>query len=212
MPIRWIVPDTSPLPLGAYRGFVFNLEGRRLFPRLVQAMIWGNSRRYADLLGPGHAVMQAAGWREADGMPVCVSAMHGGRIAGVAWARRIILGNDELGCNLSFAVHPELEGRGVARLATAFAFELLYRERPRPVVANVQTREANHRAIALARSLGFHAPRLARVPAPLSGEAEGPPFITLRADAAALHCITEDLLMKRLGWNAAHAIREGMRA
>jgi hypothetical protein len=155
MHISWNANDPAPVPAGYFAEFQIFLEGRRLFPRRAQELVWADTRRFADVIGPGHEAANKAGWHSAARAPFCLTAVLHDQIVAAAWARHILAGDGTQGCNLAYALLAQVEGRGVAKLLSAMAVQALFNEVPDLDFVNVQTRARNARSSALAQSFGM---------------------------------------------------------
>lgn len=121
--------------------------------------------RYGDLAGPdiGH-VMRQLGWRYT-GIPLCVMAMDAGEVVAMGWAARTDHGGKGGGVNLSYAVAPQAEGRGLASLCTSLALQELAggTEVPDVAIVHAQFDCANLRSGAAAVRLGLRSDPALRV-------------------------------------------------
>ncbi|WP_194726258.1 GNAT family N-acetyltransferase [Noviherbaspirillum malthae] len=159
MRISWNANDLAPVPVGYFAEFQIFLEGRRLFPRRAQELVWADTRRFADVIGPGHDAVNKAGWHCAASAPICFTAVLHDQVVAAAWARHIIAGDSTHGCNIAYALLDQVEGRGVAKLLSSMAVQALCNELPGLNFVNVQTRVLNTRSAALAQSFGMqHVP------------------------------------------------------
>lgn len=132
----------------------------------TSSLLASNSTRYADICGPEiGSVMAHVGWSALDS-PWCVVAIQPGTGEAVAagWAGPIAIEDGRRGINMTYAVHSDWEGLGLARLASSLAFLQLEKNLSLKGhdaaladlnVVNVQTRAANARSTALARSWGM---------------------------------------------------------
>lgn len=155
MRISWNANDPAPVLVGHFDEFQIFLEGRRLFPRRTQELVWANTKRFADVIGPGHDAVNKAGWHCAASAPFCFTAALHGQVVAAAWARHILAGDGRQGCNLAYALLDEIEGRGVAKILSAMAVQALFNEVPGLDFVNVQTNVLNARSSALAQSFGM---------------------------------------------------------
>ncbi|WP_194727347.1 GNAT family N-acetyltransferase [Noviherbaspirillum malthae] len=155
MRISWNVNDPAPVLVGDFAEFQIFLEGRRLFPRRAQELVWADTKRFADVIGPGHDAVNKTGWHCAASSPFCFTATLHGQVVAAAWARHILASDGRQGCNLAYALLGQVEGRGVAKLLSAMAVQALFDEVPILDFVNVQTRVLNTRSSALAHSFGM---------------------------------------------------------
>ncbi|WP_151638925.1 hypothetical protein [Noviherbaspirillum aerium] len=155
MRISWNASDPAPVPVGQFDEFPLFLEARRLFSRRTQELVWANTRRFADVIGPGHDAVNKAGWHTTSTSPFCFTASLHGQVVAAAWAMHIRAVEASEGCNLAYALLDHVEGRGLAKLLTAMAFDALFLENPQIEFVNVQSRDSNERASGLARSFGM---------------------------------------------------------
>lgn len=134
---------------------LFN-EGRGFLLPRVKAMFRDDPLRYTDLCGEGsRRVLPLLDWGHC-GMPYCVTAAQGNVVVGVAWAGRIRRWEDSaFGCNVSFAVRPGFQGRGLATLLAAIAYGQCCNAHPSMEFANLQTRANNLAARGIAEKLGM---------------------------------------------------------
>jgi GNAT superfamily N-acetyltransferase len=120
--------------------------------------------RYEDLVSNTIVqVLPQLGWSFA-GVPVCATLRDdGGKVCATGWAARTSFGS-EGGVNLSYAVAPRWEGRGLGRYAVARALlcldQLTARLHP-AVEVHAQSLSTNSAAHAVALAIGLNAdPRL----------------------------------------------------
>jgi RimJ/RimL family protein N-acetyltransferase len=155
MRICWKGSDPAPVFVGRYQEFSIFFEGRRLFSRRTQELIWANLRRFADVIGPGHNAITSEGWRNTSTSPVCFTAMLDDELVAAAWATHIRTQDGSHGFNLAYAVSEQVQGRGLAKLLAANAFQTLFHERGQLSFVQIQSRCTNIRSVALAHSLGM---------------------------------------------------------
>jgi RimJ/RimL family protein N-acetyltransferase len=141
--------------VGHFEEFQIFLEGRRLFPQRTQEFVWANTERFADVIGPGHEVVNKAGWHYTANAPFCFTAALHGQVIAAAWSRHILATDGRQGCNLAYALLNQVEGKGVAKLLSSMAVQALFNETPNLDFVNVQTRVLNTRSSALALSFGM---------------------------------------------------------
>jgi len=177
------VEAETPFFCARYQDFDLWFEGTGWDLQRTTAMMAGlENSRYADICGDDIGAMDGVGW-EFIAEPVCFTATHGeAGVVASAWAGPIRTEDDEVGCNLTYAVDEGYQGRSLARLLSCLAFlacDQLYR---RMTFANIESRADNHASIALARSLGFaHYPD-EDFTMPVAGSTEEVVFHCLRAD------------------------------
>ncbi|WP_194726646.1 hypothetical protein [Noviherbaspirillum malthae] len=155
MRISWNANDPAPVLIGYFAEFQIFLEGRRLFPQRAQELVWANTKRFADVIGPGHNAVNKTGWHCAASAPFCFTAALHGQVVAAAWSRHILTGDGTQGCNLAYALLNQVEGRGIAKLLSAMAVQALFMEAPGLDFVNVQTRVLNTRSSVLAKSFGM---------------------------------------------------------
>ncbi len=161
-------PPPPPEDIGQFSGLtVFNEGTGYVLPR-VQRLLSADRARYADVCGEDvHRILYLLDW-QATNAPVCVTAVEGNDVVAAAWAGRILTREDGTpGVNLSFAVDPDFEGRGLATVLTALAFAKCVGRHANLAFANIQTAAANGGAHALAERLAMdRAPEFDRIVPP----------------------------------------------
>lgn len=197
MRISWNANDPAPVPVGYFAEFQICLEGRRLVPGRAQELIWADTRRFADVIGPGHDAVNKAGWDSAASAPFCFTAASHEQVVAAAWARHILAGDGTQGCNLAYAVLNQVEDRGVAKLLSAMAVQALVNEVPNLEFVNVQTRVINARSSALAQSYGMQLVSEQEFTALQSGSDVMTRYCTYRIGMAAFISIARQVIARR---------------
>jgi hypothetical protein len=198
MRISWNANDPAPMLVGQYKELQIFLEGRRLFPRRTQELVWADTKRFADVIGPGHDAVNKAGWHCAASAPFCFTAASRDQVVAAAWARHILAGEGGQGCNLAYALLDHVEGRGVAKLLSALAVQALFNEVPGLDFVNVQTRVLNARSSALAQSFGMQLVREQEFAVLRPGSDAMTPFCTYRLGMAAFISSARQVIAERL--------------
>lgn len=151
-------------------------------PRTNAMMAGLESTRYADICGEDIAAMDGVGW-EFIAEPACFTATHGGsQVVASAWAAPMRTEENEVGCNLTYAVDERYEGRSLAKLLTCLAFLACDQQHRDMTFANIECRADNRASIALARSLGFDHDPEGDFTMPVAGAEDEVAFYCLRAD------------------------------
>lgn len=114
--------------------------------------------RYADIFGPDlKYIMPAMKWKFKPnpnnvGILIFDDEMN---IAAATATLNLISHNTDVGCNLSYAVKKDYEGRGLAKIASAICIHTFYELNKCPeLFVNIQYRSTNERSAALANKLG----------------------------------------------------------
>ncbi len=155
-------------------------------PRTNAMMAGQENARYADICGDDIAVMDGLGWAFL-AEPVCFTATTGdGRVVASAWVAPMQTEEKEVGCNLSYAVDAQYQGRSLAKLLSCLAFLACEQEHGGMTFANIESRSDNHASLALAESLAFQHYPEGDFTMPMAGRPEEVPFLCLRADMDAL--------------------------
>ncbi|MFC7519097.1 hypothetical protein ACFQUU_29270 [Herbaspirillum sp. GCM10030257] len=141
--------------IGHFDEFSIFLEGRRLFSRRTQELVWTNTKRFADVIGPGHNAMNKAGWHPTPTAPSCFTAVLRSELVAAAGATHTNDDHGNSGCNLAYGLLDHVEGRGLAKLLAALAVRTLTDQVPAIGFVNVQSRASNERSAILARSFGM---------------------------------------------------------
>lgn len=183
MRICWNDSDPAPELIGHYNEIAIFFEGRRLFSQRTQELVWTNTRRFADVIGPGHDAINRAGWRNTSMAPFCFTGGTNHHLVAAAWATQIRTDDGTPGCNLAYAVLEQAEGIGLAKLLTALAFEALYQETRAISFVNIQARTSNHKSAALARSFGMRKVPQATFQAVKAGSSTAMEYYTYRLSA-----------------------------
>jgi len=205
MRIRWNANDPPPAPVGHFKEFQIFLEGRRLFSRRTRALVWSDTRRFADVIGPGYDGMSKAGWYDTRTAPFCFTAAVNGQVVAAAWACHICSRHGKQGINLAYALIEHVEGRGLARLLSAMAVRELYLDLPEVDFVNVQSRMANARSSALARSFGMQLMSDQGFSALRPGSDEATSYCTYRLGAPAFLSAARQVIAQGL-WPADNAV------
>lgn len=159
---QWYAPQPTPRWTDPRTQTELRCAGNSFFPPEARQLVIG-SERYADIAGDGMgAVLGHVGWSYV-GPAVCfVAALPGSStVAGAAWAAEI--SQDDRagrGLNMAYAVSEEFQGHGLAKLLACLALInrmdlLVGRFGANSLTVNVQCREGNSSARALAQSLGL---------------------------------------------------------
>ncbi len=146
----------TPVLCASYNGFDIYFEGYGWeLPRTDQMMDGLEESRYADICGEDIDAISDEGWQFID-EPVCFTAANkSGRVVAIAWAAPMRTEDKSIGCNLTYAVDAQYEGRGLAKLLTALAFLAADPLHPKMQFTNVESRTDNLGSIALVESFGF---------------------------------------------------------
>jgi hypothetical protein len=191
----------TPFFCARYQDFDLWFEGMGWdLPRTNAMMAGLENSRYADICGDDIGAMDGVGW-EFIADPVCFTATHGDAgVVASAWAGPMRTEDDEIGCNLSYAVDEAWQGRSLAMLLSCLAFLACEQQYRRMTFANIETRADNHASLAIARSLGFlHLPE-EDFTMPVAGSTGEAVFHCLRADMTHLrHCAYLVMREKKLG-------------
>lgn len=186
----------KPIHLADFGSVGIYAEGRGIAPPRVRPFLFSDPDRHTDLCGRavGH-VLHQLDWRGTSGI-YCVTAVDGDRVVGTAWAQPIQRKNDGVdGCNLSYALASTHEGRGIATVLTALACAVCLDNHPAIAFVNVQTRDTNADAQAIAKRLA-----LARAP-DFDRTADAPyddcRYITYRAPASAVAARCAQIIMEQ---------------
>ena len=155
-------------------------------PRTNAMMAGQENTRYADICGDDIALMDGLGWAFlAD--PVCFTATAGnGQVIASAWAAPMQTEDKEVGCNLTYAVDAQYQGRSLAKLLSYLAFLACEQEHADMTFANIESRSENRASIALAESMAFQPYPEGDFTMPVAGQPNEVPFLCLRADMEAL--------------------------
>ncbi|WP_164931891.1 GNAT family N-acetyltransferase [Janthinobacterium sp. 17J80-10] len=146
----------APVLCARHEGFDICLEGYDWELSRPDKMMEGlEDSRYADICGTDILAMAGVGWQFiAD--PVCFTAANQEKeVIASAWAAPMRTEDKHTGCNLTYAVDAKYEGRGLAKLLTAFAFLAADQMHPGMEFGNIECRTDNEGSIALATALGF---------------------------------------------------------
>jgi RimJ/RimL family protein N-acetyltransferase len=191
-------PDTkTPFFCAQYQQFELWYEGVGWDLKRTDAMMQGRENtRYADICGDDVGAMAGEGW-EFIADPVCFTATHGNdRVIASAWAAPMRTEEDEVGCNLTYAVDERYEGRSLARLLACLAFLACDQMHAGMDFANIESRVDNTASLALARSLGFTLFAEGDFTMPVAGAAAEVAFRCLRVDRSILRFHAERTLEK----------------
>ncbi|MDB5756787.1 MAG: family N-acetyltransferase [Burkholderia sp.] len=181
-------PDPkTPFFCARYKEFDLWFEGIGWeLPRTNAMMAGLENTRYADICGDDIGAMDGVGW-EFLADPVCFTATTGdGRVVASAWAAPMQTEEKEVGCNLTYAVDAQYQGRSLAKLLSCLAFLACEQSHGGMTFANIECRSENHASIALAGSLAFQPYAEGDFTMPVAGRPDEVPFICLRADMDAL--------------------------
>lgn len=190
-------PDT-PFFCARYQNFELWFEGYGWdLPRTNAMMLGRENTRYADICGDDIGAMAGEGW-EFLAEPVCFTATHGNdRVIASAWAAPMRTEEDEVGCNLSFAVDEHYEGRSLARVLSCLAFLASLQVHQGMAFANIESRADNLPSLALARSLSFKPYPEGDFTMPVAGATAEVAFRCLRADRSILLSHAEQTLQEK---------------
>jgi len=146
----------APVLCARYDRFDIYFEGYGWdLPRTSKMMENLEESRYADICGTDIAGMADVGW-QFTAEPVCFTAENNrGNVVAIAWAAPMRTEDKRTGCNLTYAVDAQYEGRGLATLLTAIAFLAADQLHPQMRFANIECRTDNKGSIAVAKSLGL---------------------------------------------------------
>lgn len=176
------IPRRPPELIGHYAGLaIFNEGAGFVLPR-VRQLLQRDATRFADVCGTDvHLVLNLLDWR-ATSAPECVTAADGDIVVAAAWAGGVITREgSRTGANLSFAVAPQYEGRGLATVLTALAYAKCLSIYPTLSFANIQTEASNAGAHSLAGRLDMdRAPEYDRIVPPPKTKV----YFTFRAPAS----------------------------
>ncbi|KRB81051.1 GNAT family N-acetyltransferase [Noviherbaspirillum sp. Root189] len=212
MRIRWNASDPAPELIGHFDEFAIFLEGRRLFSRRTQALVWANIKRFADVIGPGHDAVNKAGWHYTPTAPFCFTASSHGQLVAAAWATHIRAESGKHGCNLAYALLSDVEGRGLAKLLAALAFHALFNEIPKIGFVNIQSQASNERSTILARSFGMQLVPEEGFDAVQPGSDAVTSYCTYRIGAQAFASTVKLVLAQRLRSHGNdHGVKESAR-
>jgi hypothetical protein len=198
MRIRWNDSDPAPVLIGYFDGFSIFFEGRRLFSRRTQELVWANTKRFADVIGPGHDVVSRAGWHYKATSPYCFTAVFNDQVVAAAWATHICTATGKEGCNLAYALLNHIEGRGVAKLLAALSFQAFFRDTPEVGFVNVQSRRSNIRSLSLAKSFGMQVVLEEGFDAVRPGSEPVTSYCTYRSEAQLFASTAEQVIAQRL--------------
>lgn len=171
----------TPVLCTCYNGFDIYFEGYGWeLPRTDQMMDGLEESRYADICGEDIGAVADEGWQFM-AEPVCFTAANkSGKVVAIAWAAPMRTEEKSIGCNLTYAVDVEYEGRGLAKLLTALAFLAADPMYPKMQFANVESRIDNQGSIALVTSFGFNRYPDGDFTMPISGGAKEAAFYGFR--------------------------------
>ena len=166
-------------------------------PRTNAMMAGQENTRYADICGDDIAAMDGLGWAFlAD--PVCFTATTGdGRVVASAWAAPMQTEDKEVGCNLTYAVDAQYQGRSLAKLLSCLAFLACEQEHSGMTFVNIESRSENLASVALAKSLAFQPYPEGDFTMPVAGRPDEVSFLCLRADVDALRRRAFEALRKK---------------
>lgn len=177
----------TPFFCSRYQDFELWFEGTGWDLPRTDAMMDGlENTRYADICGEDIGAMVGVGW-EFIAEPLCFTATDdSARVIAIAWAAPMRTEEDEIGCNLTYAVDERYQGRSLSKLLTCLAFLACDQAYPGMTFANIESRAENQASLALARSLGFvHYPE-EDFDMPVAGGTKEVAFHCLRADMSTL--------------------------
>lgn len=177
----------TPFFCSRYQEFELWFEGIGWDLPRTDAMIDGlENTRYADICGDDIGAMDGVGWEFIE-EPMCFTATDdGARVIAIAWAAPMRTEEDEIGCNLTYAVDERYQGRSLSKLLSCLAFLACDQTYPSMTFANIESRADNQASLALARSLGFVRYPEEDFTMPVAGGSEEVPFHCLRADMTTL--------------------------
>ncbi|SNT35654.1 hypothetical protein SAMN06265795_12832 [Noviherbaspirillum humi] len=188
--------QAAPVPCARWDGFEICFEGYGwALPRPGAMMAGEENGRFADICGDDIQGIADTGWQFL-AEPVCFTAVADGKVTACAWAAPMQTEDGGVGCNLSYAVDADHEGRGLAKLLTCLAFLACDQLHPEMDFANIESRADNLPSAALARSLGFlHCPE-EDFSMPVAGGNEVD-FLCFRIDTGALRAASHQALENR---------------
>ena len=171
----------QPFFCARYQDFDLWFEGMGWYLPRTNAMMAGQEdTRYADICGEDIGEMDGIGW-EFIAEPVCFTATNsGGKVVASAWAGPMRTEEGEIGCNLTYAVDAQYEGRSLARLLSCLAFLGCDQLHGGMGFANIECRTDNHASIALAQAMTFEHYLEGDFTMPLAGGAGVAEFYCLR--------------------------------
>src|SRR6476661_6148431 len=113
----------TPFFCACYRDFELWFEGMGWdLPRTNAMMAGQENGRYADICGEDIAAMDGLGW-EFIAEPECFTATQGdGLVIAAAWAAPMRTEENQVGCNVTYAVDEHYAGRSLAKLLSCLAF------------------------------------------------------------------------------------------
>lgn len=191
-------PDPkTPFFCARYQRFELWYEGVGWDLKRTDAMMQGRENtRYADICGDDIGAMAGEGW-EFIADPACFTATHGNdRVIASAWAAPMRTEENEVGCNLTYAVDERYEGRSLARLLACLAFLACDQMHAGMAFANIESRADNAGSLALAASLGFTPYAEGDFTMPVAGPTAEVAFRCLRVDRSILRFHAEQTLEK----------------
>ena len=173
----------TPFFCTRYEEFDLWFEGIGWDLRRTNAMMAGRENsRYADICGDDIGAMDGLGW-EFLADPVCFTATAGdGRVVASAWVAPMQTEDKEIGCNLTYAVDEQFQGRSLAKLLSCLAFLACEQCHGGMMFANIECRSENAASLALAGALAFQPYPEGDFTMPVAGQPDEVPFLCLRAD------------------------------